>query len=114
MKQTRRTALPGSIPVDRGIPPLRSVPGFSLWSRGNAPHPETLSGELRDRLSDLLLTALTIMLGILLFVIAPMQAAGVLEAHHFGIAFGLVLVAAVFIVSGSGLAVSADSSLPSR
>jgi hypothetical protein len=62
--------------------------------------------ELQDRLSDPLLTALTIMLAILLFVIAPMQAAGVLEAHHFGIAVGLVLVAAVSIVSGSALAVT--------
>lgn len=36
-----------------------------------------------------------------------MQAAGVLGAHHFGIAFAFVLVAAVFIVSGSGVAVGA-------
>jgi len=53
------------------------------------------------------LTALTIMLGVLLFVIGPMQAAGVVAAHHFGIAFGLVLIAAVFIVSESRIAVAA-------
>lgn len=63
--------------------------------------------ELQERLSDPLLTALTIMLAILMFVIAPMQAAGVLAAHQFGIAFGLVLVAAVFIVSASRIAVTA-------
>lgn len=56
---------------------------------------------LRGRLSDPLLTALTIMLAVLLFVVGPLQAAGVVEAHHFGLAFGLVLVAAVFVVSGS-------------
>lgn len=54
-----------------------------------------------------MLTALTIMLGVLLFVIGPMQAAGVVAAHHFGIAFGLVLIAAVFIVSESRIAVAA-------
>jgi len=62
---------------------------------------------LRERLSDPLLTALTIMLAILLFVVGPLQAAGVVAAHHFAIAFGLVLVAAVFIVSESWIAVTA-------
>jgi len=63
--------------------------------------------ELQERLSDPLLTALTIMLVILMFVIAPMQAAGLIAAHHFGIAFGVVLVVAVFVVSGSAMAVAA-------
>ena len=62
---------------------------------------------LQERYSDPLLTALTIMLAILLFVVGPLQAAGIVAAHHFGIAFGLVLVAAVFIVSGSAVAVIA-------
>jgi len=63
--------------------------------------------DLRNRLADPLLTALTIMLVILLFVIGPLQAAGVVAAHNFGIVFGLVLVAAVFIVSESWIAVAA-------
>src|SRR5262245_15655741 len=62
---------------------------------------------LREQLSDPLLTALTIMFGILLFVVGPLQAAGVVEAHYFGLAFGVMLLVAVFIVSGSGLAVGA-------
>ena len=62
---------------------------------------------LQGRYSEPLLTALTIMLVVLLFVVGPLQAAGIAEAHHFGIAFGLVLVATVFIVSGSGTAVAA-------
>jgi Ion channel len=53
-----------------------------------------------------LLTALTIMLAVLLFVVAPMQAEGVVAAHYFGIAFGFVLLAAVFVVSGNPLAVA--------
>ena len=62
--------------------------------------------ELQERLSDPLLTALTITLAIFMFVIAPMQAAGVVAAHHFAIVFGLVLVAAVFIVSSRAAAVA--------
>jgi Ion channel len=62
---------------------------------------------IQERLSDPLLTALTIMLAVLMFVVAPLQAEGIVAAHNFGIAFGLVLVAAVFIVSGSGVAVAA-------
>ena len=62
---------------------------------------------IQERLSDPLLTALTIMLAVLLFVVAPLQAEGVVAAHNFGIAFALVLVAAVFVVSGSAVAVAA-------
>jgi hypothetical protein len=45
------------------------------------------------------------LLAILLFVVGPLQAAGVVEAHHFGIAFSCVLLAAVFVVSRSTLAI---------
>jgi len=62
---------------------------------------------LQERYSDPLLTALTVMLAILLFVVGPLQAAGMVEAHHFGIAFGFVLLAAIFVVSSSALAVGA-------
>lgn len=61
---------------------------------------------LREQLTDPLLTGLTILLAIFLFMIAPLQAAGVVAAHNFGIVFGLVLVAAVFIVSESWIAVA--------
>ena len=62
---------------------------------------------LQQRFRDPLLTALTAMLVVLMFVIGPLQAVGILQAHHFGIAFALLLVVAVFIVSGSALAVFA-------
>jgi hypothetical protein len=62
---------------------------------------------LQERLRDPLLTALTIMMAVLMFVVAPLQAVGVLAAHHFGVAFALLLVAAVFMVSGSAIAVAA-------
>ena len=62
---------------------------------------------LQERYSDPLLTALTLMLAILLFVVGPLQAAGYVEARQFGIAFAFVLLAAVFIVSISVVAVGA-------
>jgi hypothetical protein len=62
---------------------------------------------LQERYRDPLLTALTLLLAILLFVVGPLQAAGVVEAHHFGIAFAFVLLAAVFVVSRSALAIAA-------
>jgi len=62
---------------------------------------------LQERLRDPLLTALTIMMAVLMFVVAPLQAVGVLAAHHFGVAFALLLLAAVFMVSGSAIAVAA-------
>jgi hypothetical protein len=61
--------------------------------------------KLQDRLADPLLTALAIMLALLLFVFGPMQAAGITWAHFFGIAFAFVVLATVFIVSGSVIAV---------
>ena len=60
---------------------------------------------LRERQSDSLLTVLTLMLSILLFVVGPLQAAGVLTELHFGAFFGLVLVSAALLVSASTLAV---------
>src|SRR5215470_3644109 len=54
---------------------------------------------LHHRLSDPLLTALTLMLSFLLFVLGPMQAAGVVTGQHFGYFFGLVLLPAAFLYS---------------
>jgi len=54
---------------------------------------------LHERLSDSILTVLTLMLSFLLFVIGPMQSAGIVTGHHFGFFFGLVLVPAAFLYS---------------
>jgi hypothetical protein len=62
---------------------------------------------IRDRFSDPLLTALTILLAILLFVVGPLQATGRVEAHYFGLAFAPVLIVAVFAVSASTAALIA-------
>jgi hypothetical protein len=63
--------------------------------------------QFQERYSDPLLTALTVMLAIYLFAVAPMQSAGVPGVHLFAILFGFVLIAAIFIVSGSRLALVA-------
>lgn len=62
---------------------------------------------LQERFRDPLLTALTTMLAVLLFVVSPLQVSGIMAAHYFGLVFAVVLIAAVFIVSRSWLAVAA-------
>ena len=58
---------------------------------------------LYQRLSDPLLTVLTLLLSFLLFVLGPMQAAGVVTGQHFGYFFGLVLLPAVLLYSRNPL-----------
>jgi hypothetical protein len=58
-----------------------------------------------ERFNDQLLTVLTILLSVLLFVAAPLQANSVLSAPLFGLLFGLVLVPAAFIASGNRTAI---------
>ena len=63
--------------------------------------------KLREQYSDPLLTALTVLVIVMLFVIAPLQASGLFVFQAFELAFALVLVAGVFVMSGSGIAVFA-------
>lgn len=63
--------------------------------------------DIQGRLHDPALTALTIALAFLMFVVGPLQAVGVLGAHHFAIGAGLMIVVGIFIVSGSAMAVTA-------
>lgn len=62
---------------------------------------------LRERWSDPVLSALTIILMVLLFVIAPMQVAGSITGNATGIAFDAMLIVAAFLVSGSRVAFGA-------
>ena len=62
---------------------------------------------LRDHYSDPLLTALTVLVMVMLFVIAPLQASGLFLFQAFELAFAIVLVAGVFVMSGSRIAVFA-------
>jgi len=62
---------------------------------------------LRDRWGDPLLTALTILLVVMLFVIAPLQALGVFAFQIFEFVLAILLVIGVFFTSGSRIAVVA-------
>jgi ion channel len=62
---------------------------------------------LQERLVDPLLTTLTIMIAVLLFVVAPLQVAGAISGHYVGFAFVAVLILAAFTVSGSRVAFGA-------
>jgi hypothetical protein len=62
---------------------------------------------LRDQWSDPLLTALTALLLVMLFVVAPLQALGLFVFQAFELVLAIVLVVGVFVVSGSRTAVVA-------
>ena len=63
--------------------------------------------KLKERLVDPLLTALTIMIAVLLFVVAPLQVAGALTGHYVGFVFEAALILAALMVSGSRVALGA-------
>jgi hypothetical protein len=62
---------------------------------------------LRDRWGDPLLTALTILLIVILFVVAPLQALGFFAFQIFEFVLAILLVIGVFFMSGSRIAVAA-------
>jgi hypothetical protein len=57
--------------------------------------------ELQKEYSDPLLSVLTILLLIMLFVVAPFQAAGIMMFEAFGVIVALVMVASVLVISAS-------------
>ena len=61
----------------------------------------------RHRWEDPLLTGLTILLLLMLFVVAPLQALGIFAFQVFELVLAMMLVAGVFIISGSRTAVAA-------
>ena len=63
--------------------------------------------QLRDRWADPLLTALTALLVVMMFVVAPLQARGIFAFQVFELVLALFLVGGVFFMSGSRTAVVA-------
>lgn len=53
---------------------------------------------------DKLLTALTVLLSLLVFVVAPLQANGVITGRYFGLIFGVVLIPAAFMLLANWVA----------
>ncbi len=64
-------------------------------------------GTLRERYSDPLLTVLTALLLFLMFVVAPLQAVGIVIFEAFGIFAALAMMSGVLVLSGSSNAVIA-------
>jgi hypothetical protein len=62
---------------------------------------------LRERYSDPILTVLTALLLFLMFVVAPLQAAGITIFQAFGVFAAVAMMTGVLILSGSSIAVSA-------
>jgi len=62
---------------------------------------------LQERFADPLLTTLTIMIAMLLFVVAPLQVAGAITENYVGLVFVAVLILAAFTLSGSKVALGA-------
>lgn len=61
----------------------------------------------RHRWEDPILTALTILLLVMMFVVAPLQALGLFAFQVFELLLAIMLVAGVFAISGSRAAVAA-------
>jgi hypothetical protein len=63
--------------------------------------PESSLGRLRERWRDPLLTALTVLLMLMLFVFAPLQAVGIKVFQVLDFASALGIIGGVFLMSGS-------------
>jgi hypothetical protein len=61
----------------------------------------TSLGQLRERWNDPLLTVLTVLLILMLFVFAPLQAVGIETFQVLGFASALALIGGAFFLSGS-------------
>jgi hypothetical protein len=62
---------------------------------------------MRDRWGDSLLTALTLLLVVMLFVVAPIQALGIYLFQTFELVLAIIFVVGVFVMSGSRIAAAA-------
>lgn len=60
---------------------------------------------LQERLGDPLLTVLTILFALLLFVIAPLHAAGIVRSQDVGLALAFVVIVTVLFAYGISAAV---------
>ena len=69
--------------------------GLGNWTRVINQHVKEHFRRSRERWRDPLLTVLTILLALLLFVIAPLHAAGIIESQDVGLVVGLVVIGLV-------------------
>ena len=69
------------------------------------PNVKVRFAHVQQRWRDPMLTTLTVMLALMLFVLAPLYAAGIIRSEGFGFALILLCTAALFVVSDSPLMV---------
>src|SRR5712692_3604102 len=69
---------------------------ISIGANANTP-----LGRLRERWNDPLLTTLTVLLVLMMFVFAPLQAIGIKLFQVLDFASALVIIGGVFLMSGS-------------
>jgi hypothetical protein len=75
---------------------------ISIGANANTP-----LGRLRERWSDPLLTTLTVLLVLMMFVFAPLQAVGIKLFQVLGFASALAVIGGLFLMSGSTIVVIA-------
>lgn len=63
--------------------------------------------QIRERWADPLLTGLTALLMIMMFVVSPLQALGIFAFQASELVLALLLVVGIFVISGSPVAVGA-------
>src|SRR3954454_220774 len=96
----RREARP--IAIGESAPVLIRLPASTAARR--RPRMNDTMARLRVQWNDPLLTALTVLLAVMLFVIAPLQASGIFLFQAFEFFFAIILIAGVFVMSGSRMA----------
>src|ERR1700733_9673519 len=96
----RRDARP--VAIGESVPVLIRLP-ISTAAGGVRGMNDTIA-RLREQWSDPLLTALTVLLFVMLFIIAPLQASGIFLFQAFELFFAIILIAGVFVMSGNRIA----------
>ena len=76
-------------------------------SRGEQQNRRTTLSDLRERWSDPLLTALTVLLAVMLFAFPPLEATGFAVAQDLVFAIAFAVIAATVVLSGNRIAIVA-------
>ena len=93
--------------IERSLELPLAIVFWKLRMRALRQYVKMCSSGVPNQLQDQLLTALTILLMIVMFVLAPLHAAGVIKSQGYGFAGVAVVTGGVLLISGSLIAVSA-------
>ena len=79
----------------------RELPSSRGWTNAMTAASQTTLRRLREQYSDPLLSVLTILLLLMMFVVTPLHAEGIKIAEVFGMMVALVMIAGVLVISAS-------------